>query len=215
MALARVLMLSAVLGLAACGDSGSGTTEAPGDALASAAQAGADRYIAAEEATDVEGVFALLQTSLTDKERQRYGFFAAWPTHRVRDCAVTEASDFRSAVTCQADLADPVWRHLGATGIVITYNTWSDGMTFDFGGDYTGDGVVATPDTYADTITAYADYLRANQPDAYAASCDPQMYDVNATVQEFGLTLVPACGELVASAGEAAAAWLEAGKPAP
>ena len=36
--------------------------------------------------------------------------------------------------------------------------------------------------------------------------------NITATVREFGLTLVPECGELVASVAEVAADWLEGGQ---
>jgi hypothetical protein len=206
MRVVALLLAVLMIGGGACG----GGDES---AAVSGAQAAADDYIAAEAAQDVEAVAALLQATLSDKERQRYLFFAAWQTHTVRDCEVITDTDFKSAVRCQASLVDPVWKEVGAQDIVVTYNKWSDGMTFDFGGEYTGSSVVATPSTYGDTVKAYADYLMLREPDAYAASCDPALYDVNDTVQEFGLTLVPACGELVASVGSEAAAWLAAGRP--
>lgn len=219
LSLMAVLMMVCVTACSGGDGAGEVTTAAAASAentdLAAKAEAAAGEYIAAEAAADVDAVLGMLQPSLADKERQRYGFFAAWPMHRVGDCEVSQASSFLSAVECQAELTDPVWRHIGATDIVVTYNTWSDGMTFDFGGDYTGNGVVATPNTYSDTVTAYADYLMTHSPNEYATACDPAAFDVNETVQEYGLTLVPACGALVASVGDEAAAWLEAGRPAP
>jgi hypothetical protein len=207
--------------VAACGG-GNGEAEsttqpegAAGDAQREAqVLASTEQFIAAAASTDVDAVMTMLQASLTDKERQRYGFRAAWPTHVVTDCEVTQASDFLSSVACEADLIDPVWLEMGPTAIIVTYQTWSDGMTWDFGGDTgTTGGELATPDTYADTLTAYSEYLSRFRADDYSTDCDPEAHEITETVQEYGITLVPACGELLASVATDVAEWLKAGRP--
>ena len=219
--LALSLLAGVVIVAAACSD-GNGDAEsttqpeaAAGDAeLEAQVLAATDRFIAVEAATDVEGVMTMLQASLSDKEQQRYGFFAAWPTHVVTDCEVVAVSDFTSSVVCRGDLTDPVWREMGPTAIGVTYKTWSDGMTWDFGGGTEAPGgELATPATYTDTMTAYSEYLSRFRADEYGTDCDPAAYEIADTVQEYGLTLVPACGELVASAANDVAEWLQAGKP--
>ncbi len=185
------------------------TTIDPGNALEDEFMGEIESLAAALEDGDVDAYLALLQTSLSDPERDRAAFFAiSAPMHVLLDqCEVLSTSSFMSEAMCPAEIRDPVRLEFGPADGVLGLVRYGDGLS------PVGDGTTDVRQ-YTDSSTAYAAYLQQYLPDEYAASCDPDGYDREIRY-EYGVTLTPECGELLTTVADDVAEWVREGQPAP
>jgi hypothetical protein len=206
-------MALAALVVSACGDDAADPTTATmldsGPALEAEVSAEIDALVEVWNAADTDGFLGFLQTSLSDAERLRQAFFLAWNFAQISGCEIDSLSDFLTSVVCEAGSADPVYLEFGPADLSVVFSRYGDGYNVNFAGSG-GEG--GSPRQYADTVTAYAEYLRRYAPDAYAAACDPDGYETEIRF-EYGVSLTPECGALLPTAAEAAAEWLRNGRP--
>ena len=230
-----MVVLAAALALAACADDGaepttttattsppttitttspttttttSPTTTAtldPEVALEAEVLAEVDVFVEAWYAADVDGVFDLIQPSLSDAERFRQGFFVAWNFAPISGCEIDSLSDFITTVVCEAESSDPVYAEMGPTELNVVLSRYGDGYNVNF--DNGGGGR-----QYADTLDAYAEYLSQYEPDAYAVTCDREGYEMEIRF-EYGTSLTPECGALLLTEKDAVAEWIRNGRP--
>jgi hypothetical protein len=160
------------------------------------------------DAADVDAFMDLMQTSMSELERDRAAFFAAWRPFRFTpdDCDITVLSGFRSEATCPVEIVEPVHLEFGpAEGEEILLR-YGDGMNLA-----KGDGTL-DPRQCTDSVAAYAEYLGQYLPEEYTAVCDPDGHDTEIRF-EHGLTLTGACGELLPTVADDVAEWIRAGRP--
>jgi len=217
--MAPVLMVALVVAVTvvACGDDAAETTTAttttmittttldPEAGLEAEVLAEVDVFVEAWNAGDVDGVLDFVQTSLSDAERLRQGFFAAWNFAPISGCEIDSLSDFLTTVVCAAESSDPVYLEMGSAELTVVLSRYGDGYNVNFQGGGGGR-------QYADTLTAYAEYLRQYEPDAYANTCDPEGYETEIRF-EYGVSLTPECGALLPTEASAVAEWLRNGRP--
>ncbi len=168
-------------------------------AAAAVLLADTEALITAIESGDIETAMSMVQTSAPEAERLRHGFFAAWNFADYHDCEVITVTGFGRQVDCVVTKTDPVFRQLDPDDRVISVNFWDDGVTWE----YSGDGAT-------DTFTAYREFLEANEPDLYAATCVPDAYDQTVLFLN-GFTQTTDCGAILQSKAADVAAWLDAG----
>jgi hypothetical protein len=215
--------LVVALALAACGDDDADptttttttvatttTTLDPEAALEAEVLAEIDPLVEAWNAADVDGFLGFVQTSLSDAERLRQGFFSAWSFAPISGCEIDSLSDFLTSVVCEAESADPVYLEFGPAELSVVFSRYGDGYNVNFGA--AGGGGGGSPRQYADTVAAYGEYLSQYDPDAYAAVCDPEGYEMEIRF-EYGVSLTPECGALLPTAADEAAEWLRNGRP--
>ncbi len=180
------------------------TTVDPGVALEPEVLAAVEELAAARDASDVEQVMGVVQTSLSEAEHRRFAFFAAWPTERTISCEVDSVTDVVGTVTCNTESFGPVYPAMDPSAGIVQYSIWPDGITWNGMG---GPGVQGPMDD-AHALAAYSDYLRQFVPDECASVCDRAAYDSAQVRYEYGIALVQACGELLASASESIGEWI-------
>jgi len=218
-----VLPIVLVLGLAACGGdevdsttttsttvATTTTTHDPEAALEAEVLAEIDLLVEAWNAADVDRFLDFVQTSLSDAERRRQGFFAAWNFAPISGCEIDSLSDFLTSVVCSAESADPVYLEIGPAALSVVFSRYGDGYNVNFAPARGGEG--GSGRQYADTVAAYSEYLRQYDPDVYADVCDPEGYETEIRF-EYGVSLTSECGALLPTVADAAAEWLRNGRP--
>jgi hypothetical protein len=108
-----------------------------------------------------------------------------------------------------AESSDPVYLEMGPPGLIVELSRYGDGLSLGFAVVEPSD---PGPSQYADTLTAYAEYLSQYEPDAYATTCAPEGYETEIRF-EYGVSLTPECGALLPTVANAVAEWLDNGRP--
>jgi hypothetical protein len=185
------------------------TTANPGAELEAAFMTEIESLAAALDSGDLDTYLGLLQASLSDPELDRAAFFAVSvrPHVLVDECEILSVSDFVSDAVCPTEITDPVRLEFGPPEGGIQLLRYGDGLSPK------GDGSHDVRQ-YTDSSTAYGSYLQQYMPDEYAAACDPDAYDREIRF-EYGVTLTPECGELLAEVADDVAQWVRDGQPSP
>lgn len=175
------------------------------EAAAATAVAVAESYHAAFAAADVETATALLLGDL-ESDRHMLEFNAAFTRAGYEvgfsDCEAVVVSQDRVRAECATTTEDPVFAALGLAELVSPINVFPDGSVTWVpysGGDI---GLVGR---------AYSQYLNEFHPDEYRDVCDPLEYRPSSIVNNNGLALTGACGELAALHADEVGAWIAAG----
>lgn len=231
-ALCAVVVLAMVL--AACGDNAAETTTTlaattttvattttseDSTTLETTTTVDPDRALEAEFTTDIEALATaldegdveayldLLQPSLSDSERDRAAyFFVAAPVHLLVDeCEILTVSGFVSEAICPAEITDPIRLEFGPSEGQLDLVRYGDGLS------PIGDGTLDASQ-YTNSSLASGAYLEQYLPSEYASACDPSGYDREVRY-EYGVTLTPECGKLVAEVADEVAQWVRNGQP--
>lgn len=129
---------------------------------------------------------------------------AAGETRTIRSCEPGWVNRLFVEVECTIVIDEPVYAFFDTTEYVNPAKVYDDGSV-------AWEPTIGRP--YTEPNRAYAEYLRTFHPDEYAAVCDPTAYQPGSIVNDSGLALTRACGELAMPLADDVAAWLAAGRP--
>jgi hypothetical protein len=167
-------------------------------------------FYAALHAGDVDTVIAMSNAAETDlaRDREMWAMNALMIDHgetrTIESCEPTAALDAFVEVTCTITTDHPLFDHFGNRELVNPARIYDDDTVRWL-------PMIGQP--YAEPNEAYAEYLRAFEPAAYEADCDPAAYQVGSITSNRGLALTLRCAEVWVPLTSDVVRWVEAGRP--